>query len=150
MSLPSAFVLIGRIPLIWRTLAAMLILIGALGLIIQGRASILRSGKEVRLRTVPVDPRDLFRGDYVVLSYAISTVEAADSDSKFERGDTVYVTLVPGPDGFAQAKTASHARPETAGPEVVIAGRVTSASACALNHAGVSDCKAGRSRLRIA
>ena len=35
----------------------------------------LRSGTEVLLETVPVDPRDLFRGDYVVLRYKISTID---------------------------------------------------------------------------
>ena len=35
----------------------------------------LRFGTEVMLQTVPVDPRDLFRGDYVTLRYGISTLE---------------------------------------------------------------------------
>ncbi|SMC64936.1 GDYXXLXY domain-containing protein [Rhizobium sp. RU36D] len=48
-----------------------------LGFQIEGRASILRDGTEVRLKTSPVDPRDLFRGDYVVLNYDISTIPAA-------------------------------------------------------------------------
>jgi uncharacterized membrane-anchored protein len=34
----------------------------------------LRSGVVVRLETEPVDPRDLLRGDYVILNYKISTV----------------------------------------------------------------------------
>jgi uncharacterized membrane-anchored protein len=148
-SFPSAHALVARIPLLWRTLAAILVLIGALGLVIEGRAGILRSGTEVRLRTVPVDPRDLFRGDYVVLSYAINTVEAAEAGTTFERGDKVYVTLSPGPDGFAQARQASHTRPATTVPDVVIAGRVTSTSACALNDEGLTDCRAGRRRLRV-
>ncbi len=29
----------------------------------------LRTGTEVILKTMPVDPRDLFRGDYVTLNY---------------------------------------------------------------------------------
>jgi uncharacterized membrane-anchored protein len=51
----------------------------------------LARGYEVRLKTVPVDPRDLFRGDYVVLRYEITTA-APDSDVP-RRGDTVYVRL---------------------------------------------------------
>lgn len=35
----------------------------------------LRNGIEITLKTVPVDPRDLFRGDYVVLHYEISTID---------------------------------------------------------------------------
>jgi uncharacterized membrane-anchored protein len=38
------------------------------------RAAPLRSGRTVLLRVVPVDPRDLLRGDYVTLSYEISRV----------------------------------------------------------------------------
>jgi len=40
----------------------------------------LSRGYEVRLQTVPVDPRDLFRGDYVVLRYEISSVYPEDYD----------------------------------------------------------------------
>ena len=36
---------------------------------VQQRISILRNGSEVVLRTMPVDPRDLMRGDFVTLSY---------------------------------------------------------------------------------
>lgn len=45
-----------------------------LGWVVEHRASILRNGTEVVLRTVPIDPRDLLRGDYVVLSYGISSL----------------------------------------------------------------------------
>ena len=47
---------------------------GVLGYMIASRAAILRSGMEVLLKTAPVDPRDLLRGDYVILSYDISSV----------------------------------------------------------------------------
>ena len=38
------------------------------------RESILSLGRTAVLETVPVDPRDLFRGEYVVLRYEISTL----------------------------------------------------------------------------
>ena len=34
-------------------------------------AAVLLFGQEIRLPTVPIDPRDLFRGDYVILRFAI-------------------------------------------------------------------------------
>ncbi len=37
----------------------------------------LQSGTVVHLETVPVDPRDLLRGDYVILNYTISTLPAS-------------------------------------------------------------------------
>ena len=56
----------------------------------------LRTGEKILLKTVPVDPRDLFRGDYVVLSYEISNLELSNFENKnleFEEGDTIYVGL---------------------------------------------------------
>jgi uncharacterized membrane-anchored protein len=40
------------------------------------RESVLRKGKIVYLRTVPIDPRDYFRGDYVRLTYEISNIKS--------------------------------------------------------------------------
>ncbi|MAG11294.1 MAG: hypothetical protein CMI52_00595 [Parcubacteria group bacterium] len=52
----------------------------------------IQTGEEVLLKTIPVDPRDLFRGDYVILSYEISRFES-DILLDFEPGDKVYVKL---------------------------------------------------------
>lgn len=66
------------------------------------RESILTLGRTAVLRTVPVDPRDLFRGEYVVLRYEITTIgrDAVDKRARvngiageIEEGDTVYVEL---------------------------------------------------------
>ncbi|MFZ2193598.1 MAG: GDYXXLXY domain-containing protein [Candidatus Moraniibacteriota bacterium] len=56
----------------------------------------LKTGDEVLLKIVPVDPRDLFRGDYVILSYEISTIKEdgfSVSVSDFKVGDEIYVSL---------------------------------------------------------
>lgn len=50
---------------------------GVLYYMIESRASILRSGHEVVLRTEPIDPRDMMRGDYVILSYPLSRLDPA-------------------------------------------------------------------------
>jgi uncharacterized membrane-anchored protein len=50
----------------------------------------LATSDEVTLRTVPVDPVDLFRGRYVTLRYEISTLQVEDG---IESGDSVYVPL---------------------------------------------------------
>src|SRR3954468_8617534 len=34
-------------------------------------------GERIKLKVAPVDPRDFFRGDYVVLSYEFSRIEPA-------------------------------------------------------------------------
>ncbi len=151
MRVPSADAIITRVPLLWRALAAMLLVTGGLLALVESRASILRGGTEVRLRTVPVDPRDLFRGDYVVLAYPISTVEGpVGGDGGLRRGDAVFVTLGRDAEGFARATAVARTRPTATGGDVVIAGRVQSTGACALNDAGEADCASGRRRLRIA
>ncbi len=56
----------------------------------------LRTGQEVLLKTTPVDPRDLFRGDYVVLRYDISNLNSQSvvfERNDFKSGDKVYVAL---------------------------------------------------------
>ena len=56
----------------------------------------LRTGKDVLLKTRPIDPRDLFRGDYVILSYDISRLDldTIPTDySYFRTGDKIFVTL---------------------------------------------------------
>ncbi len=53
----------------------------------------LATGKEVVLQTAPVDPTDIFRGDYVQLSYQISTLNNASEALTLHTGDRVYVHL---------------------------------------------------------
>jgi uncharacterized membrane-anchored protein len=61
----------------------------------------LTTGERVLLRTVPVDPRDIFRGDYVRLNYDISTLDLdrLEGDDKFVRNENVYVVLRKNADG---------------------------------------------------
>jgi len=56
----------------------------------------LQTGEEVLLKTRPVDPRDLFRGDYVVLRYEISTLDLDSIPTDytgFENGGKIYIGL---------------------------------------------------------
>jgi uncharacterized membrane-anchored protein len=54
----------------------------------------LSTGAQVVLRTVPIDPRDLIRGEYVALRYEISTINQYMAyDQSFKVGDPIYVTL---------------------------------------------------------
>ncbi|MEW6645736.1 MAG: GDYXXLXY domain-containing protein [Pseudomonadota bacterium] len=58
----------------------------------------LTTGTPVLLETRPIDPRSLFRGDYVTFNYAISRLrlDELDGDEVFQRHDTIYVVLEPG------------------------------------------------------
>jgi uncharacterized membrane-anchored protein len=80
--------------------AQLLILVGMIAL----RAVPLVTGQTVLVRVVPVDPRDLFRGDYVILSYDFSLIPPEGigglPESQWGRGSkwegrTVYVSLLP-------------------------------------------------------
>ena len=79
----------------------------------------LLTGDTVLLRVVPVDPRDMFRGDYVTLSYDISRmppgrIEGLPAKSSTAVGQTVYVTLVPEADGLHfRGAAVSAARPSS-------------------------------------
>ena len=93
----------------WVFLAAVVFQILVLTGMIAGKAISQRSGDLILLRVVPVDPRDLFRGDYVILGYEISRIPPRGIDGlpaarRWDnapdwQGRTVYVSLVPESDG---------------------------------------------------
>ena len=63
----------------------------ALPLALAGLAAAdLAFGEEIRLRARPVDPLDVFRGNYVVLTYEISTLPVL---GEVRRGDEVCARL---------------------------------------------------------
>jgi uncharacterized membrane-anchored protein len=132
---------IGRMPLLPRYILAALVLCGLiLGTVVQ-RAGILRSGQEARLEVVPIDPRDLFRGDYVVLNYRIGTVDVPTNvTTPFTRGQQVFVTLRPDGNNKSKAVAISAERPAVSGNDIVIAGVVSLSSTCPLNETGARDC----------
>ena len=68
----------------------------ALVWMVGARVSLLSSGREVVLETVPVDPRSIFRGDYVRLAYKISRLEGKDLPPELvlNRNDVIYLTLL--------------------------------------------------------
>src|SRR5262249_21760409 len=55
------------------------------------RIQLLRSGREIVLSVAPVDPRDLFRGEYVRLDYVAGRAALAPADGEpVKRGETLY------------------------------------------------------------
>jgi uncharacterized membrane-anchored protein len=96
-----------------------------LGWMIWDRAALLANGREVVLEVIPVDPRSLFRGDYVVLGYDISRFDLPAGATTPERNAPYYVTLkkTDGPNWHAVG--GSTEKPADVKPdEVVIKGRV--------------------------
>lgn len=87
----------------------------------QGRLS---SGYPIHVRTAPVDPRDLLRGQYLALSFEFSRAERfADTGQVPQPGDEVWTVLRP-EGGFHVPGAAYTRRPAILNPgEVVVVGR---------------------------
>jgi uncharacterized membrane-anchored protein len=104
----------------------------ALFKIVYDRDRLLKSGREITIPTRPVDPRDTFRGDYVMLGYDISSLRKSTmpSEANFEglrAGATAYVTLTPDAAGGWKAINVSADYPQqVAATDIVLQGRVKS------------------------
>ena len=90
------------------------------------REYILRNGKVIHLRTAPIDPRDMFRGDYVRLNYEISRIpvnhiRGVDSVGELKKGDKIYVSLQEGPNGLYELAKAGLEKPASG---IYLAGRL--------------------------
>jgi uncharacterized membrane-anchored protein len=76
--------------------------IGILSTMIVADSLPYQFGETIRLKVVPVDPRDMFRGDYVVLGYEFSNLRdkkvsgLTDTNGTYcdHAGQPVYVLLV--------------------------------------------------------
>ncbi len=78
-------------------------------------AADLAFGEEIRLQAQPIDPIDVFRGNYVVLRYEISSLQTV---SDVRRGDTLCADLFESTDAWS----ARYALPER-GSGKTICGR---------------------------
>jgi uncharacterized membrane-anchored protein len=83
----------------------------------------LWTGREIKLKTVPVDPRSLFRGNYARLRYEISNIKAEDINKlKTPRhGEIIYIKLKAEADGLYAYNGVSLNKPQNA---VYIRGRI--------------------------
>ena len=99
-----------RVPPLVAAIVAAALQTAVLGYMVESRAAILRNGADIKLKTLPVDPRDLLRGDYVILSYPISTIPSTIVTGDVPKGSgqvRMSVRLKPGADGLWTASEAS-------------------------------------------
>ncbi len=82
------------------------------------RELVSATGTVIHLRTAPIDPRDLFRGDYVRLRYEASVIPLANASpdiaamvKKYTFGSTVYAPLSIGDGGLAVVTGITTTRP---------------------------------------
>lgn len=142
--------LIGRVPLLGRAGLAALVLCGLILAMVIERASLLRNGAAVRLATVPVDPRDLFRGDYVILNYDISSVNLTrlGVSTGIRSGESVHVGVEPGANGRAEVrKLAREGQPRAAGL-IWLEGKAGGSFMCLVGRAG-TNCAERDQLLRV-
>ena len=81
----------------------------------------LQTGEKILLEVVPIDPRDIFRGEYARLNYKISTVSLPEIN-KIRENQIVYVTLRKG-EKYWEVAGAGTEKPVLKGNEVFIAGK---------------------------
>ena len=80
----------------------------------------------IMLETRPVDPRDLLRGDYMILSYVIGNVKAPiDGLQPASPGREIWVTLQPG-EQFYEVGGTSWTQPKDGAGLIVVRGRIHS------------------------
>jgi len=82
------------------------------------REWVVQSGRTVYLRTAPIDPRDIFRGDYVRLDYEASSFGPRQASEQIrteglEKGAPVYARLESGPRGLSSAVEVTRERPDS-------------------------------------
>lgn len=85
------------------------------------RVQLLKSGREITLPIVPVDPRDLFRGEYVRLGYAVGTVPVRLLEGPAPReNEAFYVVLEKKPDGVWQSVKVTSSMPQETSPDRIV------------------------------
>lgn len=98
------------------------------------REFVYRTGRTVYLRTMPVDPQDHFRGDYVRLNYEISSIgkdlwrdglkdRKPDEDfyRRHKQDSRIYTVLKVGDNGIAELQYVTDRKPEK---DLFIRGRL--------------------------
>jgi uncharacterized membrane-anchored protein len=99
----------------------------ALGYIVVNRDQLLKHGREIIMQVQPLDPRDLFRGDYVILGYPISQINVSESElpAGIVKGATFYAVLKPADnETWTVSRVASSYPADVTALEIVLRGRV--------------------------
>jgi uncharacterized membrane-anchored protein len=97
-----------------------------LGWIIYEHVNLIKSGREIMLPIVPIDPRDLFRGEYVRLTYSIARVPTGLFSMKKSAlpPAAFYVTLQQDADGnWSPVKVAEQLEPAAKDLQIVLKAR---------------------------
>lgn len=80
------------------------------------------TGTRTLLQVVPVDPRDIFRGDYVILGYEFSQIPIKEGEEN--QWSDLYILLAEKENGIYQMTSYSFTPPESG--QLFIKGRINS------------------------
>lgn len=112
---------------IWSAVALVALIQSAvLAWMVWDRVALLKTGREIILTVNPVDPRALFRGDYVILNYDVASITTPGSRKDLKRNDTVYLTLQQQGDGSWTHVNMSADFPQIKTAQAVLRGRIQS------------------------
>lgn len=108
-------------------LAVCVVQAGAIVGMVRERAAILASGTVIEMDVAPVDPRSLFRGDYVALAYPAARFNTGDATGAaalaLAGASPVYATLVKNDAGEWRPVAVSAKRPAAREGEAVLRAR---------------------------
>jgi uncharacterized membrane-anchored protein len=130
---------------VWLAVAVVALLQTAvLGWMVWNRSTLLQTGREIIAEVIPVDPRDFFRGDYVILGYTFTATPDATLPQGSQKGDVVYATLKRGEGTKWDVAAMSRDYPASVvDDQVVLKGRVEYA------YPGANNTVTGRVRYGI-
>ncbi len=68
----------------------------------QHQKNILKTGKEFKFKTAPIDPTDPFRGKYITLRYDTDFIYVKDTNIQWKSGEILYAKITNDSLGFAR------------------------------------------------
>lgn len=121
-----------------------------LGWMVWDRVSLLANGREIKSAVVPVDPRDVFRGDFVILGYGFNTGADIALPEGARQGDAVYAHLkMQGPANWTLTSV-SREQPEVSGEgDVVLKATVDNVRPVSTQGSSPREALVGRLRFGI-
>lgn len=96
---------------------AVIFQIGVVASMVVSREWLLATGKSYVFQTAPIDPRDIFRGDYVRLDYLFNSVPVSQLDEAIlnrglRKGEKVFLSLTTNSDGISSGGQLHSAAPQ--------------------------------------
>ena len=96
---------------------------------IQARKELsLRSGKRITVKIIPVDPRSIFRGDYIILNYKFSRLDlkkVKHDKASYNRGQKVFVKLSKINDEWKAVEINAKFPGDTGTNEIILRGSIS-------------------------